>query len=286
MRKPALPATLLLLWFLFLPVASQEQPAHLLVMTFNIRYDNPGDGMYSWKERRAQVFEVIRSEDPAIAGLQEVLAGQLSDLKTALPSYSSIGVGRDDGISKGEFAPILYKASLFAVEKSSTFWLSETPSVAGSISWDAACTRIVTWARMKDLRSGNIHYFFNTHFDHVSEEARMNSARILLDSIRSIAGTHRVILTGDFNCTPSDPAIKNIAGTMTDCHTEAALVTEFPTTFIGFPADTSKREVIDHIFISQNWPRVRKYEVLLYNIDGRYPSDHLPVVSELAVSPQ
>ena len=252
------------------------------VMTYNIRYDNPGDGIYSWKERKQAVFSLIRSEDPAIAGLQEVLEGQLKGLLEALPGYGYAGVGRDDGISGGEFSPILFKKSLFTIEKSSTFWLSETPSVPGSISWQAACTRIVTWAKLRNKTSGAAFFCFNTHFDHVSETARMNSARMLIDSIRSIAGTAPVILTGDFNCTSYDPALEAISAVMTDCRTDAALDAGFPTTFVGFPADTTRREVIDHIFISRNnWPRVRKYAVMLNQTDGKYPSDHLPVTVEL-----
>ena len=273
--------TLALLCVAVLMVQGQTDPVHLRVMTFNIRYDNPSDGIYSWTERKQMVFDVIRAEGPGIMGLQEVLANQLSDLKAALPGYASVGVGRDDGRTKGEFAPILYDTSQFRVQRQSTFWLSETPSVPGSVSWNSACTRIVTWAKLTDKMSGETLYVFNTHFDHVSEEARVQSARMLLDSIRAIAGGGKVIVTGDFNCTLEDPALKTIAVGLKDSRADAAIVTEFPTTFIGFPADTTRREVIDHIFLDRDMPRVRKYAVSLFQVDGRYPSDHLPVVAEL-----
>ena len=258
----------------------------LRIMTFNIRYNNPADGIYAWDQRKTMVFELISGEDPDLLGLQEVLADQMEELSHELPGYDFTGVGRDDGRSKGEYAPILYRKSRFTLMQGSTFWLSETPSVPGSVSWNAACTRIVTWAKLKENGSGNVLFFFNTHFDHISEEARKQSARMLLDSIRSIAADGHVILTGDFNCTLSDNALRTLTGFLTDTRSDAAILSPFPTTFIGFPADTGKREVIDHIFISKNWPRVRKYAVLLNNQQGRYPSDHLPVTAELSILPQ
>jgi endonuclease/exonuclease/phosphatase family metal-dependent hydrolase len=282
MFRRLLPILYLASWILSFHASAQQADVRLKVMTFNIRYDNPADGIYSWKSRKKMVFKVIHAESPSVLGFQEVLKNQLSDLKKALPGYRVAGVGRDDGKSKGEYSPVLFDNKRFSLEKNSTFWLSETPAVPGSISWNAACTRIVTWAELKDRLSGEDIFVFNTHFDHVSEEARVNSARLLLDSIRSIAGNARVILTGDFNCTLGDPALQTISHMLNDCRQDAALVADFPTTFIGFPADTTKREVIDHIFISKdNWPRVRRYAVVLYNLDGRYPSDHLPVTAEL-----
>jgi endonuclease/exonuclease/phosphatase family metal-dependent hydrolase len=258
----------------------------LRIMTFNIRYNNPSDGIYSWDQRKKMVFDLITAEDPDILGLQEVLADQLAALSHEFPGYSFTGVGRDDGQSKGEYAPILYRKSRFTLMQGSTFWLSETPSLPGSVSWNAACTRIVTWAKLKENGTGNVLFFFNTHFDHISEEARLQSARMLMDSIRSIAADGNVVLTGDFNCTISDNALQTLSGFLTDTRSDAAILSPFPTTFIGFPADTGKREVIDHIFISKNWPRVRKYGVLLNNEQGRFPSDHLPVSAELPFLPK
>jgi endonuclease/exonuclease/phosphatase family metal-dependent hydrolase len=264
-------------------VSDQVSEPVLRVMTFNIRYDNPTDSTYAWRARKEMVFGVIRTEDPAIIGLQEVLANQLRDLKKALPGYDAAGVGRDDGISKGEFSPILFKKSLFRIEESSTFWLSETPSVPGSISWNAACTRIVTWAKLRDKITGTTLFFFNTHFDHVSEEARVRSAQLLLDSIRSIVGTDPVILTGDFNCTSSDKAYKILEAELDDSRTvSGSQETAFQTTFIGFPADLKKSEVIDHIFLDRgNHFTIKRYNVLLFNLDSKFPSDHLPVILEV-----
>lgn len=287
MMRGVLPAILFLSCIISHPASGQQEDARLKVMTFNIRYDNPADGIYSWNDRKEMVYSLIREEDPAIIGLQEVLANQLRDLKKELHGYGSAGVGRDDGISKGEFSPILFRASQFALEKSSTFWLSETPSVPGSISWNAACTRIVTWAKLKDRKTGSILYFFNTHFDHVSEEARVRSAQLLLDSIRSIVGSNPVILAGDFNCTSFDKAYKVLEAELDDSRMlSGSNETAFQTTFIGFPADLKKSEVIDHIFLDRgNHFTLKSYNVFLLNIDGKFPSDHLPVIIEVSVSP-
>jgi endonuclease/exonuclease/phosphatase family metal-dependent hydrolase len=283
MLKGLLPILYLASCILSFSVSAQVSEPVLKVMTFNIRYDNPADSIYSWDNRKEIVYSLIREEDPAITGLQEVLANQLKDLKKALHGYGSAGVGRDDGISKGEFSPIMFQKTMFRLEETSTFWLSETPSVPGSISWNAACTRIVTWARLRDKKTGATFFFFNTHFDHVSEEARVRSAQLLLDSIRSIAGNDPVILTGDFNCTSSDKAYRIIANGLDDCRSlTGSQETAFQTTFIGFPADLKKSEDIDHIFLGRgNYFTVRSYQVLLFNVEGKFPSDHLPVIVEV-----
>lgn len=275
---------ILLLLTGFLPSVffGQEGPDPVRVMSFNIRYDNPSDSIYSWDNRKEQVFRVIRTEKPDIAGLQEVLCSQVKDLRKALPGYRPLGVGREDGKKKGEYAAILYRKELFQLVRTSAFWLSETPSVPGSRSWETACTRIVTWAELRDRRSGRHLFVFNTHLDHVSQLAREKSAALILDSIGAIAGAAPVILTGDFNCTSADKAYRILAGKLDDCLLVAKNVQSFPTTYVGFPADPDRNEVIDHIFVSRRKNVVvSNYEVITFHEGSLYPSDHLPVETVL-----
>jgi len=154
----------------------KDEPATLHVMTWNIRYDNPGDGENAWPHRKDWVAEIIRREKADIIGLQEVLKGQLDDLTQRLPEMVAYGVGRDDGKMKGEYAPILYRRDRFELLDKSTFWLSKTPDVSGSKDWDAALTRIASWVKLKDKQTGKVFYFINTHFDHRGAEARLQSA--------------------------------------------------------------------------------------------------------------
>ena len=259
----------------------QRDPGIIRVMTFNIRYDKPSDSIYSWNGRRDKVFRVFRAEQPDIIGIQEGLHHQLEDIRSVFPEYGLAGVGREDGKSKGEYAAILFRSDRFTLVRTSSFWLSETPAVPGSISWNAACTRIVTWAELLDHTTQRSLFFFNTHFDHMSETARVNSAGMLLDSIHAIAGDSPVIVTGDFNSTMKDKACRLLAGQLDECRQTAKTRDAFHTSFIDFPADTSRNEVIDHVFLSRNTFEIKRYAINLYQEEGRYPSDHLPVLVEI-----
>lgn len=272
-------------FFLFiLPVSVSAQVWNIPVMSYNIRYNNPEDGIYSWASRKTMVEAMLKMQTPGIVGFQEVLKGQVNDLAIILKPFAWVGVGRDDGKDAGEFAPIFYDPVRFTLKNSGTFWLSETPEVPGSKSWNAACPRIVTWAKLRDTESGKILFVFNTHFDHISEKARNESALLLLSAIGQIAGKHWVIVTGDFNgtrisemyriltSTPPDKALLNTARISRD-------EPQGPDyTFIGFPFAPEPGNTIDFIFSrSGKGVVVKEHAVVTYNTGGKYPSDHLPV---------
>lgn len=276
---------LILLFLVFSSIAGHAQDS-LRIMTFNIRYDNPSDGIYSWAQRKEKVFDVFHLEKPHLAGLQEVLQNQEEDLLRALPGYKSFGAGRDDGIDKGEHSLILYDSVKYQRMDGSTFWLSEHPMDPGSISWKSACTRIVTWAMFRDRLTQEEIFFFNTHFDHVSRKARVKSAEMLMDSIVRIAGTKKAILTGDFNAEKSEKTYRVIINRkqpeMLDSRSVARTRSGPENTFVGFPAVFEMNGCIDFIFLSQRKDlKVASYRVVDYNIDGQYPSDHLPVIVEI-----
>ncbi|MBN1197901.1 MAG: endonuclease/exonuclease/phosphatase family protein [Bacteroidales bacterium] len=253
------------------------------VMTFNIRYDNPQDGIYSWNQRKDLVLTALDRENPDIIGFQEALVNQVTGLADSLPDYAWFGVGRDDGKQAGEYAPVFYRRNHFTPLDSGFFWLSETPELPGSISWGAACTRIVTWMKLQENSSGIKFYVFNTHFDHISEEARVNSATLLLSEIKDIAGDKAVLLMGDFNCTPRDQAFRILSDRF---QVTGPSENDLPEvcTFIGFPPSDSPGEVIDFIFI-RPFTKIRSagYKIVIFHRDGRFPSDHLPVESDLVI---
>ena len=255
-------------------------------MTFNIRYDNPDDGLFSWDNRKDMVFWVIKKYNPDILGIQEALKGQMDELDKELNDYKWSGVGRDDGNDKGEFVPIFYKKERFILEDEGRFWLSETPDIPGSMGWDAACTRMVSWIKLKEISSGLEYFVFNTHFDHVSEKARLKSAVLLSDSIHQIAGNNPVIITGDLNCGPASDPIIYLSRLFTDTRGQAKEKNlGSATTFVGFPADMTRNQIIDHIFISPHFG-VDDYEIIQDNSNGFYPSDHLAVWASLSLKMQ
>ena len=188
--------------FVLLVASCGKQPeAKVEVMSFNIRLDHVADSMNNWKYRKDNAAQMIAYYAPDIVGMQEVVKNQLNDLKERLPQYTALGVGRADGKEKGEYCSLFYKTERFELLKNGDFGLSETPDSIGKKGWDAACERIVTWAVLKDKVSGRKVAAFNTHFDHVGEVARRESAKLILEKIKQIAGELPVIITGDFNGT-------------------------------------------------------------------------------------
>jgi len=259
------------------------------VMSFNIRYDNPRDGMNAWPYRKELAASMIRFHGAELVGLQEALKHQLDDLARLLPDYAWVGVGRDDGKFAGEFSAILYRHDRFEVLQQSTFWLSETPGQP-SKGWDAACVRIVTWAKFKDRFTGRSLFHFNTHFDHRGESARRESARLLRAQVKKIAATEHVIVTGDLNSLPDSEPYGILTGK--DARNEDAALVDArlcsvyghhgPTGTLGkFETTGIPGEQIDYIFV-KNRVTVLLHGILSDTFDGRFPSDHLPVLAEIS----
>jgi endonuclease/exonuclease/phosphatase family metal-dependent hydrolase len=265
------------------------------VMSFNIRYGTANDGANRWQNRREMVFDVIARHNPDVVGLQEALGFQIDEVCKALPLYARIGVGRDDGKTKGEFSAILYRREKFKLEQAGTFWLSDTPEVPGSITWGNACTRICTWARFAEVKSGRAFYHYNLHLDHVSQPSREKSMVLLVERIVYREPSNPFVVTGDFNAGENNPAILFLKGKGTlkgknkvESENPVPMVDTFRTlhgdaakvgTFNGFRG-TDTGEKIDYILTSSD-VKVLDAQILHDNVDGRYPSDHFPVTALL-----
>jgi len=273
-------------------------------MSFNVLLDWRKEGPHTWANRRNSVASMIRFHHVDIAGLQEPLRNQVDDLSSLLPEYAWLGIGREDGKAEGEYAAIFYRKERFEVLKSGTFWLSETPDVPGSFGWDAACVRITTWAKFKDKRTGKEFFHFNTHFDHVGMAAQAESAHLLLKRIKDVAGDLPVVVTGDFNCIEDSEAYKILTGAASDSKKDETdhLIDAFyaslhgnhgaVVSFHGFDEDIQKAKEeglddfegvrIDYIFV-KNGIKVLQHGILDEKFNGRYPSDHSPVVSDIII---
>ena len=253
------------------------------VMSFNVRYDNPGDSLNNWRFRRDRVANAIRFYDAEIVGTQEVLHGQLVDLQQRLPEYGVVGVGREDGKEKGEYSALWYKKDRFEVLDSGNFWLSETPEVPGSKGWDGACERIAAWARLKDKETGKVILALNTHLDHVGEVARREGVALVLDRIHEWGKGVQVIVTGDFNAGPESEVIRQVTDAnhpnhLTDARTVSPIVYGPDWTFHDFGRwPMEKRERIDYVFLGEGW-KVTRYGVLAELENEAYLSDHAPVL--------
>jgi len=268
-------------------VSMSIQSQELNVMTFNIRYNNKNDSLNAWPYRKNNAASQIKFHNVHILGVQEALHEQMMDLSQSLSQYKYVGVGRDDGKTKGEYSAIFYDTIRLKLLGSSTFWLSLTPEVPGSKSWDAAITRIVTWAKFTDARSKRTFFVFNTHFDHMGKEARRESARLLKQKVKDIAGNNPVVITGDFNSKPSDDPIKILTDPADKdrfIDTKAVSVTPHygpQGTFNAFTPKETDNEPIDFIFLKGKW-KVLQHATLSQTWGGRFSSDHFPVFAKLS----
>ncbi|MDA0348768.1 MAG: endonuclease/exonuclease/phosphatase family protein [Verrucomicrobia bacterium] len=265
-------------------IAQDDLNPVIKVMSFNIRYGTAKDGDNSWAFRQDLVVETIQTFDPDLLGLQEVQKFQVDYLKEQLPDYDFYGVGRDDGLDKGEFAPVMFKKDRFEVVQSGHFWLSETPEVVGSKSWDAALPRIATWVLLRDKEAKSLQIIFgNTHFDHKGDKARLESAKLIRSRIDKVVPDLPVIVTGDFNThdelEPYEALVSSIGksgATLIDTyrviHPEKG---DFEGTFGGFKGNQNGNR-IDWVITTQDVMTLNA-TINHTNNDGRYPSDHYPV---------
>lgn len=261
----------------------QDTTQNIVVATFNMRYDNPDDSMNNWQYRKERVAQFIIDQNIDIVGTQELLQNQVDDLKALLPDFDMVGVARDNGKDEGEYAAIFFRRDRFEVLDSNNFWLCENPDSVGMKGWDAACTRIATWAKLKDKTNDKIFMAVNTHFDHVGEVARRESALLIISKIKEIVGDQPAFLTGDFNVDNTSNAYATITGNefvLNDSRCVADSVEGVDYTWHDFgkePADQRSR--IDFIFTT---PSIKVHKVFIpqENVDA-FLSDHNPQVATL-----
>lgn len=275
---------LVLLTVILLPVAADagkkgEESSELKVMSYNIRMGNAKDGTNSWQYRCPATIEMLKALEPDVFGIQEAFDFQIEFIEEFAEDYKSVGVGRDDGKSEGEQMRIFWNTKNVKLLKWGTFWLSETPDEP-SFGWDAMCRRTATWALMKDKRTGRKFYFVNTHLDHKGVQAQKNGLQLIVDRISGINPEgYPMILTGDFNIKPGNPALVNLDARMQSTRKIAAK-TDSHNTFNGW-SRTRTDMIIDYIYVSgfSSCPEYRT--VTEKYADKAFVSDHYPVISRL-----
>ena len=264
---------------------AQSTPKTVRVMSFNIRYDEPRDGVNAWTNRKQKVADVIRFHKADLIGVQEALLTQLRDLESMLPDIAWCGVGRADGKEAGEYSAILYRKSRFQMQECKTFWLSPTPDVAGSKGWDAAFPRVVTWAKFRDRTSKKTFIHFNTHFDHVGQKARVESSKLIVARLGEIAKKLPFVLTGDFNVVESNEAYKTIVARTESVNLSDARYISVNPHFGGDSTWTAFKQIeagrkIDYVFVRAGM-KVLEHGILADQWNGLWASDHFPVLAEV-----
>lgn len=279
MRKITLFLMLLIITF-GITYAKSNKP--IVVATYNLRQNNPKDGINAWPNRKETVKSLVQFHEFDIYGTQEGFLEQLKDL-CEVDGFAFTGHGREDGKDKGEHSAIFYKRDRFKLLDSGDFWLRENPDEPG-LGWDATCcNRICSWGKFKDSETSKIFFFFSVHFDHQGVVARIESGNLMVKKIKETAGNYPTICVGDFNSLPDTKQIKIMQTLLKDCKQASITPPYGPQgSFNNFNFDSPLNELIDYIFVS---PRIEvlKYGILTDNHDRRYPSDHLPVVSKIVI---
>lgn len=269
------------LLFLVLAFPSQSQTS-LIAITYNIRYDNPGDGEDAWPVRRAHLAAQLRFYKPDIFGIQEGLHRQVEYLSEQLPDFQRVGGGRDDGKEAGEYSALYFRKARFGLLESGTFWLSKTPDVP-SKGWDAVLPRICTYAHLHDSLANRKIWVFNAHFDHLGEKARLRSSELIINKIKEFnQDKEPVVVMGDFNSEPNEPPARLLSRALIDTRA----ISEEPSfgpegTFNAFKFNKPVKRRIDYIFVNENGIRVKQHAVLSDSRNCHYPSDHLPVLARM-----
>lgn len=258
----------------------------LNVMTFNIRLNTSSDSLNAWPYRKDKVASQVLFHKVHLLGVQEALHDQMIDLKERLPQFKYAGGGRDDGKEKGEYSAIFYDTTRLQLLQTKMFWLSETPEIPGSKSWDAAITRMVTWGKFRDKKTKKTFFAFNTHFDHMGKIARRESAKMVLNKVKEIAGNTPAVITGDFNAEPGEEPIMVIMDNSNPLHlTDSKTISRAPHygptgTFNAFKSKERNDQPIDYIFLKGKW-KVLSHATISQSWEGRFASDHFAVLATL-----
>jgi endonuclease/exonuclease/phosphatase family metal-dependent hydrolase len=252
----------------------------LRVMSFNVRYPAKSDGPNVWETRRDLLVQTIKEKSPDVFGTQELFYEQGQYIVEKAPEYEWFGVSRR-GNRTDEHMGVFYKPAALRLVESGNFWLSENPETPGSMSWDVTLPRMVTWGLFEVKASGKKFYFYNTHFPHRREDAkaRVECARVIRERIAKLPAGTPFVLVGDFNTDVGSEPYQAIATGLTDAWGTASSKTGPNGTFNGFKG-TGTGARIDWILF-RGFARATEAETVTKNLEGRYPSDHFPVVAVL-----
>lgn len=258
---------------------AKGEPKELKVMSYNIRLGVANDGTNSWQFRAPATPAMLEAQKPDVFGVQEAHDFQIAFMEEFCRNYKSVGVGRENGKKEGEHMSIFWNKKTVSLLKWGTFWLSETPEDP-SMGWDAACKRTATWALMKDKKTGRKFYFVNTHLDHVGKQAQKNGLKLIVDRIATINPQgYPMVLTGDFNIRPDNPALADLDKIMQSAR-KIAPKTDNRNTFNGWSVKKTA-EVIDYIYVS-GFSACKEYRTVTEKyLERPFVSDHYPIFARL-----
>ncbi|HEX5960875.1 MAG TPA: endonuclease/exonuclease/phosphatase family protein [Rhodanobacteraceae bacterium] len=255
---------------------------HVRVMTFNVRLPLTSDGPERWEARRDLFVETIRKQHPDVIGTQELYKRQGDYVVAKLPGYAWFGMGRK-GDDRDEHMGVFYRTDELRVLESGNFWLSDTPDVPGSNTWGTPFPRMATWARFQRKDDGRTFVLFDTHLPYREQDnaARERSAALILKRIAGLPADEPLVLTGDFNTTPTSRVHAMLTRELQDAWRVAPHRSGPDKTFHAFTGTPDRR--IDWILVRGF--KVEAVHTVTTHQGKFYPSDHFPVVADLAWPP-
>lgn len=268
---------------ILLALCNSSNSQELKLMSYNIRLI-ADDKENSWPNRREEMAALLNYYEADFIGLQEVVEAQRTYLLEHMPAYQSIGVARDDGKAQGEYSCIFYKQQSYRLLQQGTFWLSPTPNQV-SFGWNAACRRVCTYGLFERITDHYQCWVMNTHFDHLGDTARLESARLIIQKAGELRRKHHapLFLTGDFNSRPGEAPEQLLNTTFTNTRKVSQTTpVGTPDTWNEFRHDLKPNGTIDFIFaLSEDHPVVAKFITITHSFDQRYPSDHFPILTHI-----
>ena len=253
------------------------------IISFNVRSRNDKEG--SINNRSKIVKAVIDQYAPDSLGIQEGTGKWMDILTKALgDKYDYVTQARDTKGYNTEHNPVFYRKDKFNLIDSGTMWLSDTPNVPFSKSYDTNCTRIATWATLENKATGEKYTHLNTHLDHILESTRVAQVGVLLTKLTELQKVGKVVCTGDFNTEPTSEVYAKMTEAVSDSKTIAE-TTDSGITFHGYGKCDEFSGPIDYIFISKDTV-VKTHKIIRNTAKGMYPSDHYPIIADIIMEEQ
>lgn len=271
------------------PHFSSPQPSIVKAMTYNIRANTILDGVNSWYFRKDAVFDILADNAADVIGLQEVRYSQLLQLKKALPQYLCYIRGRGESAQSGESCPIFYRKDRFVLLDYGTFWFSDTPDVPGTRDWGNIPPRICSWVHLREKGEATGFYVYNLHLDAFSQNSREKSVRLLAKRVAARRTKDPFIVMGDYNMELHNPAMMFLQ--KFNYQSPYPKMVDAWLSVHPYRSETSTRQSfkgrvpgsqIDHIQICEN-ASVLEAKIDSREINGRYGSDHFPVVAKILI---
>ena len=254
------------------------------IMSFNLRYCDDKAG--SVKNRSKITLAIINQYLPDSLGVQEATGEWLDILTEGLgEKYAYVGEARDRKGYKSEFSAVFYRKDKYNLIDSGTIWLSETPGVKYSKSFDSVCHRVASWAVLENKETGEKHTHLNTHLDHVLEKTRTAQIKVFIDKLTELKQYGNVFCTGDFNAEPTSEAYAGMLRATDDARTVAKNSDEGITFHNYGTVEEFSAGPIDYIFVPKG-TRVDTFKIIRNTAKDMYPSDHYPVVADIITEVQ